>query len=172
MTKNEIFTLWVSDNGNDTLPLLPHLSLKSMVLCGHDVVIYTYSQLNNVPSGVKIEDANQILDKSRIFRYKEGHKTLSGFANLFRLKRLYELGGTWLDLDIILIRNINDKFNDDVIICSEPTKVFYSKPNNAVLRFPPKDRFVKSMLDYAEKRGDDVIHGETGPTLVGRKLKG
>ena len=171
MKKNEIFTLWISEKTEDTLPMLAHLSLKSMLLCGHDVILYTYSHLNNIPKGVRIVDANDIIHHSKIFRYKSGHKTLSGFANLFRLKRLYELGGTWLDLDILLIRNINDKFDEDVLICSEPTKVFYSKPNNAVIRFPSKDPFVKSMLDYAEKRGDDVIHGETGPTLVLKTLK-
>lgn len=172
MNKNEIFTLWIADDDETELPLLAHLSLKSMILCGHDVILYTYSHLDNVPAGVKVLDANEIIDSSRIFRYKAGHKTYSGFANLFRLKRLYELGGTWLDLDILLIRNINEKFDDEILICSEPTAVFYSKPNNAVLRFPPKDPFVKSMLDYAEKRGSDIIHGETGPTLVLKTLKG
>ena len=172
MNKNEIFTLWIPNDNKTELPILAHLSLKSMILCGHDVILYTYSYLDNVPEGVKVLDANEILDSSRIFRYKSGHKTYSGFANLFRLKRLYEYGGTWLDLDILLIRNINDKFDDDIIICSEPTGIFYSKPNNAVLRFPPKDPFVKSMLDYAEKRGSDIIHGETGPTLILKTLKG
>lgn len=172
MNKNEIFTLWIPDNNENKLPLLAHLSLKSMILCGHDVILYTYSHLDNVPEGVQVFDANEIIDKSKIFRYKGGHKTLSGFANLFRLKRLYEYGGTWLDLDIILIRNINEKFDDDILICSEPTSIYYSKPNNAILRFPPKDPFVKSMLKYAEKRGNDIIHGETGPTLVLNTLKG
>lgn len=172
MNKNEIFTLWIADDDETELPLLAHLSLKSMILCGHDVILYTYSHLDNIPAGVEVLDANEIIDSSRIFRYKAGHKTYSGFANLFRLKRLYELGGTWLDLDILLIRNINEKFDDEILICSEPTGIFYSKPNNAVLRFPAKDPFVKSMLDYAEKRGSDIIHGETGPTLVLKTLKG
>ena len=94
MNKNEIFTLWIPNDNKTELPILAHLSLKSMILCGHDVILYTYSYLDNVPEGVKVLDANEILDSSRIFRYKSGHKTYSGFANLFRLKRLYEYGGT------------------------------------------------------------------------------
>lgn len=172
MNKDEIFTLWIPNNNEQELPLLAHLSLKSMILCGHEVILYTYCYLDNVPEGVRVLDANEIIDSSNIFRYKSGHKTYSGFANLFRLKRLYEFGGTWLDLDVLLIRNINDKFDEDILICSEPTKVFYSKPNNALLRFPPQEPFVKSMLEYAEKRGSDIIHGETGPTLVLKTLKG
>lgn len=33
MNKNEIFTLWIPNDGDEKLPLLAHLSLKSMVLC-------------------------------------------------------------------------------------------------------------------------------------------
>ena len=176
MNKNEIFTLWIpndnktefdtlySNNGNNNY----NTTNKLMLTLSPNIVLNTIQE----EQGVKVLDANEILDSSRIFRYKSGHKTYSGFANLFRLKRLYEYGGTWLDLDILLIRNINNKFDDDIIICSEPTGIFYSKPNNAVLRFPPKDPFVKSMLDYAEKRGSDIIHGETGPTLILKTLKG
>lgn len=171
LDKNEIFALWIPDGGETELPLLAFLSLKSMILCGHDVVLYTYQYLDNIPKGVKIEDANEIIDSSKIFRYKSDHKTYSGFANLFRLKRLYEFGGTWLDLDIILIRNINEKFSDGIIIVSEPTKQFYLHPNNALLRFPKHDPFVKTMLDFAEERGDNVVHGETGPRLVSKLLK-
>ena len=169
--KNEIFTLWVSDNDENEIPLLAHLSLKSMVLCGHDVILYTYKHLDNIPNGVQIKDANEIIDASKIFRYKEGHKTYSGFANLFRLKRLYEFGGTWVDLDILLINNINDNFNDDIIIVSEPTRRFYLHPNNAIMRFPKHDPLVKFMLDFAQERGSDVFHGETGPKLLSKMLK-
>lgn len=169
--KNEIFTLWIPDGEETELPILAFLSLKSMILCGHDVVLYTYQNLDNVPNGVKVVDANEIIDSSKIFRYKSDHKTYSGFANLFRLKRLYEFGGTWLDLDILLIRNINEKFNDDIIIVSEPTKQFYLHPNNAILRFPKNDPLVKTMLDFAQERGDNVVHGETGPRLVSKMLK-
>lgn len=75
MNKNEIFTLWIPNNNEKELPLLAHLSLKSMILCGHDVILYAYSHLDNVPKGVRILDANKIVDKSKIFRYKGGHKT-------------------------------------------------------------------------------------------------
>lgn len=165
---NDVFTLWVSDD--DYLPELSYLALKSMLLVGHNVTLYTYKSLKNIPEGVNIVDANTILDSSKIFKYKSGHKTYSGFANLFRLKRLYEYGGIWLDLDIILIRNINDLVPDKISICSEPHREFFFFNNNAFLKFPKHDPCIKYMLDYAEKRGDDVYHGETGPKLVQKVL--
>lgn len=124
MNKNEIFTLWIPNDNNNELPMLAHLSLKSMVLCGHEVILYTYYHLENIPDGVKVLDGNEILDKSRIYRNTTAFKTFSDFANLFRLHRLYKYGGTWLDLDVILIGNINEKFNDDILICSEPIHPF------------------------------------------------
>ena len=168
LNKNELFTLWVSDD--DELPEYPLLSLKSMLLTEHEVILYTYNTLKNVPEGVIIKDANEILDKSEIFRYKNGHKSYSGFANYFRLKRLYELGGTWVDLDIILIKNINDVIKEDVAICSEPHHQEYIHCNNAILRFPKGDAFVKDMYDFAKMRGKDVNHGETGPHLISKQI--
>lgn len=171
MNKNEIFTLWIPLDNQNELPMLAHLSLKSMVLCGHEVVLYTYTHLDNVPEGVKVLDGNEILDSSRIFLYKGEIKSCSGFADLFRLHRLYKFGGTWLDLDVILIRNINEKYDDDILICSEPTVKFYLHPNNGALRFPKNDSFIKYMLDYAEKVGEDIVHGQTGPKLITCALK-
>ena len=166
--KNEVFTLWVSDE--DYLPELVLLSLKSMLLVGHDVILYTYKNLKNVPKGVIVKDGHEVLDKSMIFRYKKGYKSYSGFANYFRLKRLYELGGTWIDLDILLIKNINDVIKEDIAICSEPHHQEYLHCNNAILRFPKGDLFIKNMYDYAKKRGKDVNHGETGPHLITKKI--
>ena len=166
--KNEVFTLWISDD--DKLPEYPYLSLKSMVLMGHDVILYTYKFLDNVPDGVIVKDANEVMDESKIFRYKNGHKSYSGFANYFRLKRLYELGGTWVDLDIVLIKNINDVVKEDIAICSEPHHNEYIHCNNAILRFPKGDNFVKYMYDYAKKRGKEVNHGETGPHLITKQI--
>lgn len=166
MDKNEIFALWIPENDENVLSELAYLSLKSFLLCDYNVILYTYVNLDNVPEGICVKDANEILDSSKIFRYKGGFKTYSGFANLFRYKRLYEYGGTWLDLDVLLIRRLSD---ENIIICSQTQEVIYSSPNNAMLRFPAKDDFIKAMLDFAEKRGSNISHGETGPLLV-RKL--
>jgi hypothetical protein len=164
--KNHLFTLWISDNNE--LPELQYLSLKSMLLTGHEVTLYTYSDLNNVPKGIKVEDANKILDKSKIFTYKDGFNkgSYSGFANWFRVKCLYEKGLTWFDCDIIAINNINDIANDNFIIASEydPKKNIY--PTNGVLRLKKRDVLLKEMLIHMERVEDNISHGETGPRLL------
>lgn len=169
LKKNEIFTLWIN-NGEDSLPELAVLSLKSMILTGHDVILYTYANLKNIPKGVKVADANNIIPESDIYKYKND-ENYSAFTNMFRLKRLYEYGGTWLDLDIVLIRNINEIITTDIAICTQPDDKYYNHPNNNFIRFPSKNPFIKDMLDYATKRGKDARPGETGYKLILRLLQ-
>ena len=57
-----------------------------MVLTGHNVTLYTYNDFNNVPEGVTIKNANEIMDKSNIFKYKDGFNkgSYAGFADSFK----------------------------------------------------------------------------------------
>ena len=53
--------LWIDDDVK--LPELKQLSLKSMLLTGHEVTLYSYAPLENVPSGIKVTDANQWINQ-------------------------------------------------------------------------------------------------------------
>lgn len=158
------------DDTNE-LPILAHLSLKSMVLSNHDVILYTYSHLGNVPEGVTVLDANEIINGSKVFIDAGGHKTYAGFSDLFRYTRLYNYGGTWLDLDVLLIGNINEKYDDDIFICSEPTFRFYMHPNCGAIRFPKGDSLVEHMLNYSIETGNEFSFGQIGPRLITESLK-
>ena len=39
---------------------------------GHEVHLYTYDKVENIPEGVIVKNGNEILDKSEIYRYKNG----------------------------------------------------------------------------------------------------
>jgi hypothetical protein len=163
---NKLFTLWISDNCE--LPQLQQLSLKSMLLTGHDVTLYVYENMLNVPEGIKVADANKILDESKIFKYKEGFNkgSYSGFANWFRAKCLYERGTAWFDCDIIAIKNITEMNVNGPLISSQINPDFKISPNNAFLRLNKGDKLLKEMLDYMEEVKDNVMHGDTGPNLL------
>lgn len=158
--------LWISDN--QELPELQQLSLKSMILTGHNVTLYTYGELNNVPDGINLADGNKILDKSKIFKYKEGFNkgSYAGFADWFRVKCLYETGTAWFDCDILAIKNINNINLNNIIISSEYNPNIGVHPSNTFLKFKKKDKLLKAMLEYMEKVKDNVKHGDTGPKLV------
>ncbi len=166
---NNLFTLWISDNRE--LPELQYLSLKSMLLTGHNVTLYTYNKLNNIPEGINVADANEILNKSKIFKYRNGFNSGSyaGFSDWFRIKCLYENGTAWFDCDILAIKNINDFSLNDIIISSEYYHDGNIQPNNGFLKFKKKDKLVKDYLDYIENIEDienNVLHGELGPKLI------
>jgi len=167
--KNEnidLFTLWISDNNK--LPELQQLSLKSMVLTGHDVKLYVYDQLDNVPEGITVMDGNEILSQSNIFKYKEGFNkgSYSGFANWFRAKCLYERGSAWFDCDIMALKNINEMNIVGPLISSQRNPDGEISPNNAFLKLNKGDKFLEYMLDYMDRVKDNVMHGDTGPSLL------
>jgi len=162
-----INTLWVGKR----LSNIETLCLKSWLAQGHDVSLYQYNDIANVPAGVACCDANKILPESRIFRYtpQPGHPGggLGGFANLFRYHLLAEQGGWWLDTDVVLLRPLTwlDKReyvfawqNDDSI-------------NNAVIKVPPKSELCTAILDAIPEDVTTIIHGETGPALFTTKIK-
>ncbi len=163
---NKLFTLWINDNS--ILPELQYISLKSMLLTGHKVTLYVYNEFENVPEGVKILDANKILDESNIFVYKEGFNkgSYSGFADWFRAKCLYENGLSWFDCDILAINNIKDIGLQGPIISSQYNPDGELVPNNAFLRLEKGDPLLNDMIVYMEKVKDNIKHGDTGPTLL------
>lgn len=162
---NDLFTLWISDK--DELPELQQLSIKSMFLTGHNVTLYSYNNLNNIPEGIINIDANEVLDHSKIFKYKSGFNkgSYSGFSNWFRVKHLYEKGSTWFDCDILAIKNINDINSNDSIISSQNYPDGSKGPVPSFLRLKKGDKLLKDLLAYMENIKDDVVHGDTGPIL-------
>ncbi len=164
---NELFTLWISDNHK--LPELQNLSIKSMLLTGHKVTLYTYEDLKNIPAGVEIADANDVLDESEIFTYKEGFNkgSYSGFANIFRYKCLQETHKSWFDCDILAVKNINDINPDGNIISSQYGIDGSIRPNNGFLRLSKDDQLLKSIWKTLKTMNlENVKHGETGPALL------
>lgn len=163
---NKLFTLWIGENNR--LPELQYISLKSMLLTGHEVTLYAYNEFDNVPKGVKLSDANKILDESNIFVYKEGFNkgSYSGFADWFRAKCLFEKGLAWVDCDILAINNIANIYSPGPIISSQRNPDGEVVPNNAFLRLKKGDPLLRDMLIFMEKVKDNIRHGDTGPTLL------
>lgn len=102
--------LWI---GN-TLSKIELLTLHSFIKQGHIFHLWTYEKLlNDLPAGVVIEDANEILPRETVFRYnnvnKYGHGkgSVSGFSDIFRYKLLYDKGGWWTDMDVTCLKPLN-----------------------------------------------------------------
>jgi hypothetical protein len=98
---DSINMLWIGD-----LSPVERLCLRSFAAAGHPVHLYAYNEIADVPQGVTLQDASQILPISRIFRNQrgKGKGSLAGFSDLFRFKLLLDRGGWWVDADIFCLR--------------------------------------------------------------------
>jgi uncharacterized protein (TIGR01627 family) len=152
-----IRTFW---QGSD-LSAYEELSLLSFAKHGHRVQLFSYRPLRDI-AGVESFDASLILPESDLFCYKSGAEkgSFAAFANLFRYKLLNDLGGTWVDLDVLCLRPFFSLpstcvgWQDD------------SHINTAVMRFPAGHPVVKELYDEARKLGQGIQWGQTGPILL------
>lgn len=149
-----IQSLWVGTQ----LSQLEQLAVSSFLYNGHAFHLYVYENVSNVPAGVEIKDANEILDKSLIFKYID-RDTYSGFSNLFRYKLLYDRGGFWVDMDIVSLRPF----------CFTSAYVFSTEGQhrigNCVIRAPKGSMLMRYCYETISDRGNLKLTrwGETGP---------
>jgi len=102
-----------------------------------------------VPDGVAIRDANEILPHDSIFVYRTdpGRGNPSAFANLFRYKLLSMRGGWWVDADVFCLRPFD--FATDLVFGLEgPGRV-----NSCVIKAPAE-------LEEATEAATCVDHAE------------
>jgi len=156
--------LWVRGE----LSRMEILSLRSFRVHGHPVHLYSYEPPPNVPAGVELMDAREILDESLVpakDKVPFGRGGYSTFANLFRYKLLYEKGGWWADTDVVAVRPWSD-FPDVVVSGTRETK-HGIRANIFVLRFPPGHPQAKELLDaFPKKPLSEIEFGKTGPILA------
>lgn len=139
------------------------MCMKSFLDHGHEYVLYAYEPLQ-VPSGVEVRDANEILPSSRIFLYSSGDGvgSVSGFSNLFRYRLLAERGGWWVDTDVVCLSAAVP--TSDIFLGWESDRLIGS----AILKLPRGHVFARQLYEAADKAGTDVAWGEIGPHLITR----
>jgi hypothetical protein len=154
-----IQSLWI---GGELSPM-EQLSIASFLHHGHTFDLYVYDEVTNVPAGTTLRDANEILPRARIFRYRE-HDTVSGFSNYFRYRMLLERGGWWVDTDVVCLRPFD--FESDHVFASEATRDG-STPTSCVIRAPRGSAAMQLAWERCDARDVTSLGwGETGPRLV------
>lgn len=137
-----IQTLWIGES----LSRLERLCLSSFLYHHPDQVdLYTYAPVANVPIGIRICDANEIVSQEQVFSYCKG--SYAGFADLFRWKLLNQLGGYWIDTDMLCIRPFD--FTEELVFGKETEaygKTFWSAAVG-VLKFPSGHAVTEYMVD-------------------------
>ena len=147
-----IKSLWIGSHLNK----LSELCLMSWLRLDYQVELYIDTL--NLPKYMdKYRKSGQLVFRSikEIMSYDKGEEILP-YSDLFRYKLLYKTGGTWCDMDMVLLKRLP---KDKIIISSEHTfqsGAFKSKltfvPNIGVLRFPPGDQFLENLIFKIEHK--------------------
>jgi len=107
-----VHTLWVSGK----LSLLECLTIKLLQQHGHEVWLWSYDTIDNVPVGTVCKDAREILPFESVFTFqgkplslipRGGIGSLSHWSDQFQLKLLYVYGGVYLQLDVACLKPLN-----------------------------------------------------------------
>ncbi len=105
-----IHGLWIGNK----LSNLELLTLHSFRYFGHDFYLWAYEKiLTPLPPQVFVKDANEIIPKEKVFKYKNfnqyghGKGSYAGFSDIFRYALLYKYGGWWVDMDVTCISSLN-----------------------------------------------------------------
>jgi hypothetical protein len=139
--------------------------LQSFLDHGHDLDVYSYGACS-APAHFNVRDAAEIVPQGRLFFYKSGFGTGSaaGFTNYFRYMLLEQRDTMWIDSDVLCLTNAWPSSAAPVTAAWEDS----GKINGAVLRL---DREIASLFrQEAEKLGEDILWGESGPVLLTRLL--
>jgi hypothetical protein len=129
--------LWVGPR----LSRLEWLCLSSAVRVGHEVNLFTYERLGEVPDGVTQLDANRILPRTLMIQYKYNGSYALG-SDLFRYKLLSCGFGCWIDTDVFFLQKIEDA---SYIFGWEDE----GSMNSAVLYVDPQAPLLKALLEFA-----------------------
>lgn len=147
-------------------PLGPYqlIGLKSFVDRGHRVELFTYEFSGvDVPDWIVRRDAAEIWPADKILTYKKdiGAGSFALHSNLFRYALLYQCGGWWTDLDVILLgRSLPET---EFFFTMETTDA--KRATFSVLKFPSAHPAMKEARDHCVKIGESPYYGETGADL-------
>lgn len=139
MTKDlpVIHALWIGNK----LGSISSSCLYSFVMRGHNVHLHTYGEIEDLPKGIKICNANDIILEKNIFKHKEtGSYAL--FSDLFRYELLKNVDGIYVDCDVYCLKPLVVPSSGYLLGYEEDGRV-----NGAVLALPKESKLLRKLLD-------------------------
>ena len=162
-----IYGLWIGNHLSD----MERLSVESFLFHKHDFHLYTYGPVQNVPPGTRVLDANEIISRDKVERFKyTGNPSYSAFSNVFRYKLLLEKGGIWVDLDVICLREFD--IGSDYLFPIVSHRLMLGRDlgfeiDAWFIKVPPNSKLMKFCYERAcQYEGREMSWGTIGPVLL------
>lgn len=167
------FWLDMNHKPNNTieLPQLAYLSIKSFIMQGYMVKLWTYhSEITNIPKDCVVCDANTIISLKQYQKWNvhtsriiHNRPHIAQFVDLFRVKVVYKYGGWWADIDMICLRKLPNANEKGIILASSPNKMSsprcYHKSDvidgqfsNTIFYATKNHQFLKKVIKLYEQR--------------------
>ncbi|MCM3905990.1 MAG: hypothetical protein ND866_30265 [Pyrinomonadaceae bacterium] len=151
--------LWIGPE----LSIMEQLSIASFLVNGHEYHLYVYDKIANIPVGTVVKDANEIMESSKIFQYKQ-NQSYAGFANFFRYKLLFERGGWWADTDTICVKRFD--FPEEYVFATEIHRGV-AVVTSGIIKAPAGSAAMGHAWEVCQnKNPEQLIWGETGSRLM------
>lgn len=139
-------SLWINkDSDNHTLPPMIEICLRSFVRHGHEFYLFSYDSKLEVPPGIKLCNANEIMELDNVMinaRYKIPNSnnvqcSIANFSDRFRWKTLKTFPHMcWADTDIYLLKHV------------PPMEKYLTNGNISAVKYNNSE-FFKILYDYA-----------------------
>jgi hypothetical protein len=116
-----------------------------MLRQGHKVRLFCYEKIANVPNGIEISDAAEIMPRQDLLVHRSTGSPALG-ADRFRCLMMKMGLGIWLDTDVMLINPLSQTqdyifgWEDKDLIC------------NAVLYLPPGSPLTRELCDFVSQQ--------------------
>src|SRR5512134_2051789 len=144
----DVVTFW-----HGPLDRLRTLCLRSQVLAGHNVTVYSFDPLPGLPAGVVNAEAEAVLPHAFSEKLRPPQPdgswrdwTILQFSDFFRMRLMAERAGLWLDADVLLLKPIE----------VDPARPYFAwerrrQLGNSVLYLPANDPIVRAFENLMEQ---------------------
>jgi hypothetical protein len=140
--RRPVASLWIGPR----LHYINQLCLLSHVQQGHPTTLYCTEPVSNVPEGVIVRPASEIMPVDLAVVQKTSESFIS---NVFRYKMIQATDAVWIDCDAFCHRPFPDEMSP--IFAGHG---FRGALNCGVVYIPPKGELMAQLLDYYENLPD------------------
>jgi hypothetical protein len=144
----DVVTFW-----HGPLDRLRLTCLRSQVAAGHNVTVYSFDPLAQLPDGVGNAEAEAILPQAFAEKLRPPQPdgtwrdwTLLQFSDFFRMRLMARSAGLWLDPDVLLLKPVEIDAAKPFFAWERPRQL-----GNSVLYLPPRDPIVAAFEDLMEQ---------------------
>lgn len=165
--REPVNSLWIGS----VLPRLQRICIGSFLANGHPFRLFAYEAVEGVPDGVELRDAREILPEADVFVnvVGPGAGSYAAFSDLFRYRMLAELGGWWVDTDLLCLRPF--VFDGNAVFASELCAAGVVIVNG-VIKVSRGHPVVRHCLERAVGMpAERIVWGEIGPLLLAEAVR-